>query len=125
MLALLLQAAWGEIYLVDDGQKSALKSVEGPKFDAVLVDALPHVSRKAATITLQFEGEDYNHRHLNVRLATLEAHPVNTVLTEYSEALAPDVHRITFGGYTFTQERMLQVYYCGDWYALVLDALEH
>lgn len=124
-LALLLQAAWGAVYLVDGGEKTALQSVEGPKFDDALAASLPHVLRKAATITLQYEGEAYNHRHLNVRLATLDAHPVYTVLTEYSEPVAPGVYRITFAEHTFKEARMLQVYYCGEWYALVLDALEH
>jgi hypothetical protein len=92
-----------------------------------MLASLPHVRRDNPTITLLFEGEGYNHRHLNVRLATLEAHPVHpvhTVLTEYSEAVEEDLHRITFSGYRYYGARLLEVYYRGDWYVAVLDALE-
>lgn len=115
---------WGDIYLIDDDIKVKLAPLQSPKFDEQTVATLPHIKREHATLTLLFEGEAYNHRHLNVRTATLEEHPVYSVLTEYSEQLAPTRHRITFADYTFYEKLMLQVYYCGEWYAAILEALE-
>ena len=126
LLLALLSAAWllGDIYVIDNGTKTALQRVEHPRVAEADSGHIPHIPRKEPTITLQFEGEEYNHRHLNVQLATLESHPVHTVLTEYSETVAPDVHRVTFSGYRYYGKRMLQVYYCGDWYVAILEALE-
>ena len=121
LLPLLL---WGDIYLIDGDEKYKLQRVESPKMDEDARNTLPQIKRTDPTITLQYEGEDYNNRHLNARLATIETRPVYTVLTEYSETIAPDVHRITFSGYRFYEARMLQVYYCGEWYAAMLEALE-
>ena len=124
-LSLLLSVTlWGDIFLLDGETKLKLLPLQSPKFDENILAALPHIKRQDPTLTLLFEGEGYNHRHLNARTATLEKHPVYTVLTEYSEQIAPDRHRITFAGYTFTKALMLQVYYCGEWHAAVLDALE-
>ena len=125
LLGLLASALlWGDIYLVDGAQKRELPEVSGPKLPPEAVARLPRIRRGDATLALQYEGEAYNHRHFNVRLATLEPKPVHTVLTEYSEAIAPGTHRITFNGYRCYGERMLQVYYEGRWYAAVLEPLE-
>ena len=114
----------GEFYLVDGGTKTALARVTAPDFDTATRTALPHVQRSDATITLRYEGEGYNHRHLNVRLSSFDARPVHTVLTEYSETLAPGVHRITFDGYRVTEACTLEAYYRGEWHVIVLDSLE-
>lgn len=125
LLCLVAVVLFGEeVFLIDGTQKTALVKVPSPKISAEAVAALPHIRRDSATITLQYEGEEYNHRHFNVRLATLEAHPVYTVLTEYSEQVAPDAHRITFSGYCYYEARMLQVYYDGRWFAALLEPLE-
>ncbi len=113
-----------DIYLIDGETKYRLQPVETPKMDESTLQTLPTITRNDPTITLQYKGEAYNNRHLNARLATLEERPVHTVLTEYSQEVAPDVHRITFSGYRFCETRMLQVYYCGEWYAAILEALE-
>ncbi len=121
---LLTMTLWGDIFLVDAETTVKLLPLQSPKFDESVLAALPHIKRQDATLTLLFEGEGYNHRHLNARTATLEEHPVYTVLTEYSEQIAPNRHRITFADYTFRDALLLQVYYCGEWHAVVLDALE-
>jgi hypothetical protein len=124
-LSLLASALlWGEVYLLDGTQRTALPEVASPKLTPDEMATLPHVRRGDPTITLQYEGEGYNHRHFNVRLATLDPKPVHTVLTEYSEEVAPGAYRITFSGYRYYGARMLQVYYEGQWHAAILEPLE-
>jgi hypothetical protein len=115
---------WGDIFLIDGDTKYRLAPVSDIKMDETERSQLPRIKRNDPTITLQFEGEDYNNRHLNARLATLDERPEHTVLTEYSEKIAPNVHRVTFSGYRYYDARMLQVFYCGAWYAAMLEALE-
>jgi hypothetical protein len=124
-LSLLASALlWGEVYLVDGTQKTALKEIASPKLTPEAMASLPRILRNDPTITLQYEGEGYNHRHFNVRLATLDPKPVHTVLTEYSEKVAPGAYRITFSGYRYYGVRMLQVYYAGCWHAAILEPLQ-
>lgn len=121
---LLCGSLWAEMFLLDNGVKHPLPLLEGPRFNVSALEGFAHITRTRPTLTLLFEGEAYNHRHLNVRLATLEERPDYTVLTEYSEPLTPGRHRITFAGHTFTEALMLQVYYCGEWYGAVLEPME-
>lgn len=118
MLATLLQA---EFYLLDGDKRIQMQKIESGKIDLSTFSTLPAVERKSRELKAMSDEKGFNHKHLNFRLATISMLQENTTLDEYStKSEKSGEFAISFGDIQLKDGVMLQLFYHGDWYAIIL-----
>lgn len=118
MIATLLQA---DFYLLDDEDRIRMQEVESGEVDLSTFSKIPAVERENRVLKAMSDEEGFNHKHLDFRLATIAMSQENTTLDQYSTKSAiTGEFDIDFGDISVKDGVMLQLYYHGKWYALIL-----
>ncbi len=118
MIATLLQA---DFYLLDDDDRIRMQEVESGEVDLSTFSKIPAVERENRVLKAMSDEEGFNHKHLDFRLATIAMSQENTTLDQYSTKSAiTGEFDIDFGDISVKDGVMLQLYYHGKWYALIL-----
>ncbi len=118
MLTTLLQA---DFYLLDGDKPTKMQKIESGKIDLSTFSTIAAMERKSKTLKAMSDEEGFNHKHLNFRLATISMLQENTTLDEYStKGDKSGEFIISFGDIQIDDGVMLQLFYHGEWYALIL-----
>ena len=111
---------YADVFLVDGGQRIPFTPLQSGRIDFSALDNIAHHTRTQPSLKVVMYEKDFNHRHLNFRLTTLNPHPVYTVLTEYSRSLDDGTYEVTFSDIRPDDGVMLQLFYQGSWYGIIL-----
>jgi len=121
-LAMLMNLAFGDFFVVSGDKKVEMTSLVTGKIDFSTFKNIATIKRSSNELSAQGKEIAFNHRHLNFRLATIGLRQVNYSITEFSSKSqdASDTYHIDFAKYTQGDGVMLQLFYKNRWYAVIL-----
>ncbi|NOQ32248.1 MAG: hypothetical protein GQ570_14120 [Helicobacteraceae bacterium] len=112
--------------LISGNRKVKLSKHLSGKVNSETLKNVATVERVDEKVVLLHNSNEYNHRYLNMRTATIANKPILVVLLEYSKEIAPNSYEITVGNakkeksYNIKDGVLFQIFYRNNWYSIYL-----